>query len=196
MANAPADPTHRMLAARLWDHTTHMAALASVLASRVTGQNPETALFAGLVHEIGGFYVISRAADYAGILDGGPAHAPFHGGRGEEARDGGDPDDPASGFESLIGRAVLETLAVPAPVVEAVETVWLGYLSLPPNTLGDTLLLADQLVAARSPFELPQDDDAPHVRALLDLAFNDVQLSDMLKEAAADVEALAAILKG
>jgi hypothetical protein len=85
---------------------------------------------------------------------------------------------------------------VPAPVVEAVETLWLGYLSLPPNTLGDTLLLADQLVAVRSPFELPQDVDTPHASALMDLAFNDVLLSDMLKEAAADVDTLAAILKG
>jgi HD-like signal output (HDOD) protein len=191
MANAPANPAHRALAAQLWDHTTRMAALASVLASRTTGQNPETALFAGLVHEVGGFYLISRAADYPEVLEGGLAPYWFHDGRDGGGGAGGDP-----GFESSIGRAVLETLAVPAPVVEAVETLWLGYLSLPPNTLGDTLLLADQLVAVRSPFELPQDVDTPHASALMDLAFNDVLLSDMLKEAAADVDTLAAILKG
>ena len=192
MANAPAAPAHRALAAQLWDHTTRMAALASVLASRLTGQNPETALFAGLVHEVGGFYLISRAPDFPEILDGGPAHLWFR----DEHDEGGDPGGRQSGFESSIGRAVLEMLAVPAPVVEAVETLWLGYLSLPPNTLSDTLLLADQLVAVRSPFEAPQDVDTPHARALIDLALNDVLLSDILKQAAADVEALAAILRG
>ena len=195
MANAPAGPAHRALAAQLWDHTTRMAALASVLASRVTGQNPETALFAGLVHEVGGFYLISRAADYPEVLDGGLAHHWFYDERDEGAGAYGE-GDKALGFESSIGRAVLEALAVPTPVVEAVETLWLGCLSLPPNTLGDTLLLADQLVAVRSPLELPLDVDTPHARALMDLAFNDVLLGDMLKEAAADVESLAAVLKG
>jgi HD-like signal output (HDOD) protein len=195
MANAPAHPAHRAFAARLWDHTTRTAALASVLARRVTAQNPDTALFAGLVHEVGGFYLISRAADYPGILDGGLAYERFHDGRDEDGKTGDDPDG-MPGFESRIGRAVLELLAVPASVVEAVETLWLGYLTLPPSTLGDTLLLADQLVAVRSPFDLLQEDDVPHARAIVDLAFNDVLMSDMLKEAAADVEALAAILKG
>ena len=69
MANAAANPAHRALAAGLWDHTTRMAALAGVLARRLTRQNPETALFAGLVHEVGGFYLISRADDFPGILD-------------------------------------------------------------------------------------------------------------------------------
>ena len=191
MANAPADPAHRALAAKLWDHTTRMAALASVLARRLTRQNSETALFAGLVHEVGGFYLISRAADFPGILDGDLAEYWF--------RDGSDDDEPGGmqpSFESRIGRSVLEALAVPAPVVEAVETVWLGNLGLPPSNLGDTLLLADQLVAVRSPLEPPHEEEEPHVRALLDLAFNDVLLSDMLKEAAADVDSLAAILKG
>jgi HD-like signal output (HDOD) protein len=193
MANAPANPAHRALADRLWDHTTRVAALASVLANRITGQNPETALFAGLVHEVGGFYLISRAADHPEVLDGGLAHHWVHNERDESGGTGG---DEGSDFESSIGRAVLETLAVPAPVVEAVETLWLGYLSLPPNTLGDTLLLADQLVTVRSPFELPQEEDALHTSANLDLAFNDVLLSGMLKEAASDIDTLAAILKG
>ena len=99
-------------------------------------------------------------------------------------------------FESRIGLAVLESLAVPAPVVEAVETLWLGHLSLPPATLGDTLLLADQLVRVRSPLDPPQEDQDPEVLALMDFAFNDMSLSEMLKEATADVESLAAILRG
>src|SRR5262249_16913414 len=100
-------------------------------------------------------------------------------------------------FESRIGLAVLESLAVPAPVVEAVETLWLGHLSLPPATLGDTLLLADQLVTVRSPLDPPQEDDhEAGILALIDFAFNDMCLSDMMKGGLADVESLATILKG
>jgi len=79
--------------------------------------------------------------------------------------------------------------------VEAVETIWGGHLTLPPATLGDTLLLADQLVAVRSPLDPLREEDG-HERAILDLVFNDVLLSNMLKEAAGDVESLAAILRG
>jgi HD-like signal output (HDOD) protein len=194
MANAPADPAHRAAAAQLWEHTTRMAALAGVLAHRVTGQNADTALFAGLVHEVGGFYVISRAAEYPGFPEDEPAHDWFHDGHDEHGR-AGDGNDMRRGFESMIGRAVLESLGVPAPVVEAVDTLWLGQLTLPPSTLSDTLLLADQLVAVRSPFEMQRDDDSPHERAITELAFNDVLLTDMLKEASADIESLAAVLK-
>ena len=36
---------HRSLAARLWEHTAHVAALARVIARRVTRQNPDAAFF-------------------------------------------------------------------------------------------------------------------------------------------------------
>ncbi|HXE40658.1 MAG TPA: HDOD domain-containing protein, partial [Azonexus sp.] len=51
-------PEHRQLAGRLWEHTAHVAALARVIARRVTRQDPEAAFFAGIVHEVGGFYLI------------------------------------------------------------------------------------------------------------------------------------------
>ena len=41
---------------------------ARVLARRVTRQNPDAAFFAGIVHEVGSFYLISRAADFPGLL--------------------------------------------------------------------------------------------------------------------------------
>ena len=187
MANAPANPAHRALAAQLWDHTTRMAALASVLARRVTGQDPETVLFAGLVHEVGGFYVISRAADYPGIFDGGMAHDWFHDEDRRRRRAGLRKQDRPRRAR-LARRAGAGRRGCGAAVN--------GEMTLPPGTLGDTLFLADQLVAVRSPLEAPQEDEGPHARALMDLAFNDVLLSDMLREADDDINSLAAILRG
>ena len=95
-------------------------------------------MFAGLVHEISGFYLLSRAKDFPGLIDGAP-------------EDPEDDDDDAVSPEREIGRAVLKALSVPAPVVAAVEVLWKGYLTFPPTTLGDALLLADQLAPVNPP---------------------------------------------
>jgi HD-like signal output (HDOD) protein len=73
LPRAPQSPAHRAVAARLWEHNAYVSALAKIIASRVTHQDAETALFAGMVHEIGGFYLISRAEDFPGLLEGEPA---------------------------------------------------------------------------------------------------------------------------
>jgi HD-like signal output (HDOD) protein len=195
IAGAPNLPAHRDMAAALWEHTAHMAALAYVLARRVTRQNPDTALFAGLVHEVGGFYLISRAGDFPGLLEGGLMW--------EWTDEGDDEDDAAGGqggagkrsFESQIGHAILEALSVPAPVIEAIDTLWHGYLSLPPETLGDTLLLANQLAPVKSPFDLKVDGAAQGATANLDMAVGNETLTEILKEATSDVRALAAVLR-
>lgn len=70
MAGAPADPAGRERAAGLWEHTMHVAALASVIARRVTKHDPEAAMFAGILHEVAGFYLLSRTRDFPGMLDG------------------------------------------------------------------------------------------------------------------------------
>lgn len=192
IAGGPARPEHRDMAAGLWEHTTHMAALAYVLARRVTRQDPDTAMFAGLVHEVGGFYLISRAGDFPSLLDGGLMREWTD--EGESGEDAAGPDGHAGqrSFESRIGRAILEALSVPAVVIEAIETLWHGYLSLPPETLGDTLLLANQLVPVKSPLEPAPAGAAP---ASIDMVVGDEMLTDILKEAASDVRALAAILR-
>ena len=65
-----------VLSRELWEHSMQTAALCRVLARRVGGINPDGALFAGLVHDIGAFYLLSRvvkvpefAEDRAFLLD-------------------------------------------------------------------------------------------------------------------------------
>ena len=120
------------MAEQLWEHTANVGAMASVLARRLTGQDSETALFVGLVHEIGGFYLISRAGDFPGILD-------------NDAQDW-----PESG-EAELAMAVLSVIGAPNAVLEAIAAYWHGQPAMPPTTLGDTLLLADELAPVRSP---------------------------------------------
>lgn len=176
MAGAPANPAHRELAVRLWQHTALVAALARVIARRVTRQDPETALFTGLVHEVRGFYLISRAGEFPHLvdLDIDP-----------------DQDDAA---ETAIGVAVLDMLEVPAAVAEAIRTVWTGYLELPPSTLADTVLLAKQLAPIGSPLFGDVDADSA-LRASIDVAFGDETLTEILEESADEVDSMAKALQ-
>jgi HD-like signal output (HDOD) protein len=177
MEETSKDATIRTLGARLWEHTAHVASLAYVLARRVTRQDPDTAFFAGIVHEVGGFYLISRASSFPGLLDR-PLQGWFRSGEVE------------------LGRALLKALSVPQQVVDAIEVMWAGYLTLPPETLGDTLLLAKQL----TPVDSPLDDLAGEGRggmegAQIDVALGEETLSGILEESAAEVAAMDAALR-
>ena len=119
------DPAVRLKAEQLWEHTAHVAALAQVFARRVTFINPDTALFAAIVHEVGGFYLLSRADEFPGLLDA-------------------DPENWVELCEEVVSREVMRKLSIPDSVVEAISNMRNGFLGMPPSTLLDTLLLANQ----------------------------------------------------
>jgi HD-like signal output (HDOD) protein len=52
------------LAQSLWDHTLAAAAATRILARTYTRISPDIALLAGLVHDLGAFYMLYRAAQY------------------------------------------------------------------------------------------------------------------------------------
>lgn len=172
-------PAHRQLAVRLWEHTAHVAALAQVIARRVTHVDPDTAFFAGIIHEVGGFYLISRAADHPGLLDGahGSLLAWDEGGAAE------------------VGHAVLKRLGAPDTVTEAIEGLWQGYLELPPRSLADTLLLADQLAPVESPLAQLAGTGREGIEAHIEVALDNQTLSSILQESAAEVESLIGALR-
>lgn len=172
-------PGHRQMAVRLWEHTAHVAGLAQVIARRVTHLDPDTAFFAGIIHEVGGFYLISRAGDFPGLLDGehGSLMAWDEGGA------------------ALVGRAVLQRLGAPAAVIEAIEGMWKGYLAMPPASLADTLLLADQLAPVESPLSQLAGTGREGTEDQLDVALDDATLTSILEESAEDVASLIAALR-
>ena len=55
LASGIDEPGLRAKADQLWQHSTHVAALSQVIARRVSFVDPDTAMFAGIVHEVGGF---------------------------------------------------------------------------------------------------------------------------------------------
>lgn len=175
LASEISDPDLRAKADALWIHSAHVAALAQVIARRVSFVDPETAMFAGIVHEVGGFYLLSRAGEFPGLLDGGADEWIEHG-------------------EVAIGRGVLLKLGVPVPVMGAIEALWNGMRALPPETLGDTLLLANDLAPFPSPLHERPGATTLDSAATIDFTVGQGTLAQVLAESAEEVKSLTAAL--
>ena len=168
--------SRQALADKLWLHSALVAVLAQVVARHIH-QDPEAAMFAGLIHELGGFYLISRADDFPGLLDENFTEWIEYG-------------------EIEIGRAVLNKLSLPGDIVAAIEGYWYGYMSMPPTSLADTILIAEALAPVPSPLhhfvEQNRNSDLP---SRLDMEIDEETLTGILLESAEEIRSLTEALK-
>jgi HD-like signal output (HDOD) protein len=173
MAGGIRSPKFRDLAARLWEHTAHVAALSHILAGRFVRGAAEIALFAGMVHEVSGFYLLSR----------NDAHPELFMQEGTLQ---------AMAANATVGGAVLNALAVPEEVLDAVSALWRDEAQIfPPVTLGDVLRLANGLTPILSPLQGPAGD----VSSLsLDPAA-ERQLGEILDQSSDELEQMTAALR-
>jgi HD-like signal output (HDOD) protein len=169
------DPALRAKAEQLWQHTVHVACLARIIARDVTYINPDTALFAAIVHEVGNFYLLSRADEFPGLLD-----------------DDGENWQPAS--EEIITREVLKKLNIPEAVSSAIQGMRDSFLQIPPESLLDTLLLSNHLSPVASPLQAALRDLPPHSESVIDLFIDEEMMENLLAEAGRDAAAMNAAL--
>ena len=142
MAGSLKSPIYQHLGVRLWEHTVHVAALSHALAGHFNIGNADTAMFAGLIHEVAGFYLIARSDAYPALFADGSLLT--------------------KDAESTIGRAVLNALTVPPEVEAAIEILWEGEpVVYPPRLLGDVLCLANQATPILSPLQRPEPETPP-----------------------------------
>ena len=166
----------KAILARLWEHTAHVASLARVIARRITRQSPDAAFLAGIVHEIGSFYLLAQESAYPGLL--GSDLECWHG-------DG----------EAQVGRAILQALEIPLSIREATETLWSGFLAMPPVSLGDTLLLADELAPVESPLGTLMGMSRKGMPVEIEMLVDGDTLSHILAESSEEVASLTNALK-
>lgn len=169
------DPQVRFKAQQLWEHTAHVAALAQVFARRVTFINPDTALFAAIVHEVGGFYLLSRADEFPGLLDA-------------------DPENWIQLCEEVVSREVMRKLSIPDSVVAAIQNLRSALLGMPPSTLLDTLLLANQFAPVQSPLSVRTDPQHISKDSALDFVLDQQTLESIQKESAEEYQLMSAAL--
>jgi len=126
----------RSLSNRLWERSVNVAALAYVIAKKMTTLNPDEAMFAGIVHDLGRFYLLSLAADYPELLENPTALA-----------------ETINDLADRATRMVLGELNLPGSVVDAVLASKQYGKTMPPATLGDVLFIAGALSPRHDPFD-------------------------------------------
>ena len=92
------------MAAHLWIHSLRVACTAEVIARRRTRINPDEAMLAGLVHDLGAFYMLYRATQYADLRS-----------RPDTLR------YLIVRWHESIGESVLSALEMPEEIIEAVR---------------------------------------------------------------------------
>ena len=79
---------------------------------------------------------------------------------------------------------------MPAAIIAGIADYWRGMLSIPAESLGDTLLLADYLSPVASPLRYADaaspEEDAIHI----DMIAGEALLSEILEESADEVNSL------
>jgi len=126
----------RALCNQMWEHSVHVAALSFVLARKLTQLNADEAMFAGIVHDLGRFYLLSRVPDYPVLLEDIVVLAKTI-------------DDIAEQSSQM----VLTQLKLPPTVVDAVLASRQYSGAMPPASLADILFIAGAVSPCRDPFE-------------------------------------------
>jgi HD-like signal output (HDOD) protein len=126
----------RELANRLWERSIHVAALSFVVARKLTRLNADEAMFAGIVHDLGRFYLLSRAADYPALLEAPAMLA-----------------ETINDLADRAGTMVFAQLDLPESVLKAVLAARHYGGSMPPATLGDLIFVAGALSPRADPFD-------------------------------------------
>lgn len=163
------DAALRAQAEQLWRHTAHVAALAHVIGRKLTATDPDTALFAAIVHEAGGFYLLSRADEIPGLLD--------------------DPAEWMGAAQEIISREMMKKMAIPESVSMAIVSLRGATLTPPPLGLRDTLLIAKRLAPVASP--LACGADSPSLAGFID---DNAALEQLLLESADEAASMSAAL--
>ena len=125
--------TFQVESKRVWWHSLNVAAIAYVLSKALTRINADEALFAGLVHDIGRFYLLSRAAKYPELV---------------EHRD--ELEAIIAEWHPSIGQAILQGLDLNEDLTNAVAEHELGNYRFPPKNLTDVVTLANLAASAQA----------------------------------------------
>lgn len=163
---------------KLWEHTSHVAALCRVLARKIAKINGDEAMFAGLVHDIGVFYLLSRAANFPEMVND---KVELHG--------------LLVGWHDNIGHALLSALGSPESVLVAVQEHETDREIKDLKSLSDVLYVANKIANRTSSWRDPELDGEVDT-AILDDIFDAETLSEIVEESQEEVQSLKAALGG
>lgn len=163
---------------QLWKNSVQIAALSHVLARRFTSLNGDAALLAGLMHNVGRIYILTRASNCPQLMADRLTYLSM-------VRD----------WHANVSKAVLENWRVAEEIVEAVT----GYEDLDreargPVTLTDVLSLA--VLLEEKSKQLSPEPDEKFMKGLKRLQLQPGDCNSVLEESAEEIAALKAALGG
>lgn len=126
----------RIIASGLWMHSVDVACWAHAIAKDVKTVPADTALFAGMMVDIGQFYLVSRASEFPAMESNIDRFSEF-----------------VAIWSDPIGRAILENFGLPDLVLDAYnyEDPYGG--AWPPTTLSDVVFTATLACETPNPFD-------------------------------------------
>ncbi|MGB8693782.1 MAG: HDOD domain-containing protein [Steroidobacteraceae bacterium] len=161
----------------LWKHSAYVAAMANVVARRLTAVNPDAAALAGMVHGIGKLYIMVRAVEFPALFADPESYE-----RVEQL------------WHANIAKAVLESWELADDIVTAVHLHEdLEYSHEGEADLTDVLVIANLLISYR---EHPQSIELnlQGVTAASRMQLDVEAYKRLLVESASEIEALRAAL--
>ncbi len=163
---------------RLWEHTSHVAALCRVLARKIAKINGDEAMFAGLVHDIGVFYLMSRAANFPELVNDKPElHALL------------------VGWHDNIGHALLSALNLPESVLVAVQEHETDREIKEIHSLSDVLYVANKIANRAACWRDPELDGVVDT-SMLESILDPETLASIIEESQEEVQSLKSALGG
>lgn len=163
---------------RLWEHTSHVAALCRVLARKIAKINGDEAMFTGLVHDLGVFYLMSRAANFPELVaDKAELHSLL------------------VGWHDNIGHALLSALGSPESVVLAVQEHETDREIAELRSLSDVLYVANKIANRTASWRDPEFEEQVDT-SVLDSLFDAETLAEIVEESEEEVQSLKAALGG
>lgn len=164
---------YEALAKKAWEHSVQVAAIARVLARRLGRINPDEAMLAGMVHDIGVFYLLYRAADYPEYKNNEAALFEL-----------------LAGWHESVGESLLHLLGLPDRIAEAVRNHDRLHNVEIPSSVHDILYFANLLAGGDQEW-LPRDISPSQNEAR---EADRARYIDLLQEAEEDILELRAAL--
>jgi HD-like signal output (HDOD) protein len=169
----------RQLVNRLWERSIHVAALAYVVARRLSPLPADEAMLAGIVHDLGRFYMLGVAAEFHPDLlkdVNGLMHA-------------------LDEIDRTMGPKLLQTLGLPEPIVDAVAGRLHFGGGMPPKSLSDVLFLACWLAPSTNPLEDAESREAARAQEGAALGLDRQTIADFVTASGDEIYSIALALE-
>ena len=132
----------QIIASALWMHSIDVAARAWALARKCKVCSPDTALIAGMLRNIGDFYLLARIAEYPDLSADTSQLAEF-----------------ISTWRGAVSALLLEAMDLPGELSEDIDDTALYGGIWPPANLTDLLMIASLSVISPNPFDNDSEED-------------------------------------